>query len=312
MTVREQAKLIIHERLHSLLDQPHEFIADLTSGLELMLNLVNEQMAGNRSRLSGREIDQIRLLMLRIEQLGLSKGRLEQEELHFLNHYRIWPEGGGLVHEDAKIAPDTFVGAGSLLTAGVTAGSGAEIVYSSCYFATCNFGSRTVILNSSFEPGFGEDFSIVPTVFQIGDGVRIRSSQLSGSVSQPSSGEDLAEIYERASLSNSSVSGFQNFKLASGAAINGAAISLVIDRGLELDLLFEENSSISRAIISPVIFGGPKLDVRKAKISFTANTSIDFEMETVCHPEQLLFIKGDLPVDSKNALRSVCAERFKR
>ncbi|HUP56703.1 MAG TPA: hypothetical protein VM598_04570, partial [Bdellovibrionota bacterium] len=57
LNLRQQAVLIVHERVHAVTGQetPHELIADLSDSLLLSLSLYNEQLQGRRPRLSAEE-----------------------------------------------------------------------------------------------------------------------------------------------------------------------------------------------------------------------------------------------------------------
>ena len=76
MTVREQAKLIVHERLRALSAPaaPSEYIAEMTSALETMLDLYNQQLNGKRPVLTSIQVDQLELFRKRIIDLNLDLG----------------------------------------------------------------------------------------------------------------------------------------------------------------------------------------------------------------------------------------------
>jgi len=71
MNIREQAKTIIHERMHALpIDIPHDFIADFTVGIGLILELYNDQINGRRPVLTTEQIRKISVFRRRIMQTG--------------------------------------------------------------------------------------------------------------------------------------------------------------------------------------------------------------------------------------------------
>lgn len=134
MTIREQAKLIIHERLHSLPTFiAHELIADLTDGIDLMLFFYNEQLNGRRPRLTLTQVETMRIMVKRIVQVGMQAGRFEEPH-YFIDEWHILQNGGGLVsNSNTHVSPDSYVGIGSMLDAYGRMGAGAELIDSSCY-----------------------------------------------------------------------------------------------------------------------------------------------------------------------------------
>lgn len=72
MKIREQAKLIIHERLRNLqVSAPDDYIRDITEIVQLCLVLINDQLNKFKYSLSALQKEKIAMLMTRIIQLGL-------------------------------------------------------------------------------------------------------------------------------------------------------------------------------------------------------------------------------------------------
>jgi len=108
MTVREQARLIIHERLHSLgLRVQHDFITDITEGLRLALYLDDTESEQNRLLLTADQIDSLTRLAQRLYQMGLSAGALPEEKLY------VEPKGGGLLPIGSKVADTAYARIGT-------------------------------------------------------------------------------------------------------------------------------------------------------------------------------------------------------
>lgn len=144
MTLREQAKTIIHERLHSKRfknlspELAHQFISDLTNGLEVTLTLYNDQVVkGSRLPLSDEQISTIKLMIKRIIQLGMSKNRYRDPN-DLLNDWVVVRNGGGLFrfHEDRI---EGFLSVGSAIQNG-DAEKGSEIIDTFC--APFNFDNE--------------------------------------------------------------------------------------------------------------------------------------------------------------------------
>lgn len=142
MTVREQAKLIIHERLHSYGNPGvneelfHEFIDDITEGLDLALGLYNSQIHGERPVLTDDQVDLLIRMMRRIAQIELNRGRLDGNDMpnisaadKFLDLFTVTPNGGGLV--TFLTSKTAYIGAGSVAWSRFADGS--ELIDTSCY-----------------------------------------------------------------------------------------------------------------------------------------------------------------------------------
>ena len=115
MTVREQAKLVIHERLHAYaLGAPHEHIADLTSTIDEILSISRRQLLGERFELSDAQIESLRRVTRRIAQLGLNRGRTD-DVLLILSNYQVMRNGGGLIGNGITTHPTAFVSLDSKL-----------------------------------------------------------------------------------------------------------------------------------------------------------------------------------------------------
>ncbi len=164
MSLREQAKLIIHERLHAYAGNVrHGPIADLTNGLGLALSFFNEQRNGKRPRLSDAEVVTLQRLVLQIQHLRLQKGGPSVFRGNPLTDYRVVQNGGGLVHSRTSVHDRAYIGVGSVIGERVA-----------------KVAARAVVLNSVFcgIPGDSERGS--NSMFRIESGAFLADSEVSG------------------------------------------------------------------------------------------------------------------------------------
>lgn len=132
MRLREQAKLIMHERLHHhVVDAPHEHIADLTSAIEVLLRTYEREQSGERVRVTSNEQAILQLLPVRLMQLSLGQGDVTKNK--WAKDYVIWPFGGGLVHPKAQVDASTYINLTSRVDAEAKIGAGVTL-----------FGSKTI------------------------------------------------------------------------------------------------------------------------------------------------------------------------
>jgi hypothetical protein len=161
MTLREQAKTIIHERLHALGTNGlspslfHEYVDDITEALDLAMNLYNLQWRGKRPRLGKRNVEKLQTLVRRIAQIGLDSTRKDKTTNRgFLDTMVVTPYGGGLVSREShwyeKGLHHVYVGVGGILGFGTIISPdyyfkvgknfdysipfNAEIIDTSCYY----------------------------------------------------------------------------------------------------------------------------------------------------------------------------------
>lgn len=152
MTLRQQAMLIIHERLHSLSYLvPHEFIADILQGLNAVLDIYNEEAGGGRAILSDAQVSAISTMMERIWQAGLGDGNFAAAEA-FLESMKVQKFCGGLVNRrSASIGPQVCLGAGAQLQDGHI--TGPVLVLSSDLAGRINVRGNGVIIRDSMVIG---------------------------------------------------------------------------------------------------------------------------------------------------------------
>lgn len=125
LSLRDQALLVIHERLHSHAirsgadSDQHLQIAEFVQGLEIVLGLYQEQKGGVYRKLTRAEIGGIELLRLRILTLdlrGQTSPDYPNEIENLMARYAVVENGGGLIRaEKVWLEKEVFVGVGSLI-----------------------------------------------------------------------------------------------------------------------------------------------------------------------------------------------------
>ena len=206
MKLREQVKLIVHERLHHHAPQAaHVHIADLTQALDLFFKINDREQNGEKPMLSDQDVNRLQRLPLRITQLALTSD--SAATLKRLTDYSVHAYGGGLIPKNKNVHADSgaFV---SLMTTFEMVDPETSI--------TLRTGSTS--LNSHFQRSGGgeliveEGASIANSVlsislgkmqtekFVIEKGVSIEDSQLRLSI-------DIGRIKEGAKLQNVTLSG---------------------------------------------------------------------------------------------------------
>lgn len=139
MSVREQAKAIIHERLHAHAGNvAHGAIVDMTNGLDLLFSIRHHQNRGRRPVLDPAQVAVLQTFMQRIVDLQLYRGRYIagddvsgreiKDAKYFVTHHRVTPNGGGLYHVRTLIADDVYLGVGSWVGSGSIVEPGVTLV----------------------------------------------------------------------------------------------------------------------------------------------------------------------------------------
>ncbi|MGK5082426.1 hypothetical protein WDW37_03895 [Bdellovibrionota bacterium FG-1] len=151
LSPREQAKLLIHERMHALSSSPsYATIANVTIGLETAMNLAEIQLSTYPRSPSLQEI----VALKRLREGIVTSGLVAPVSIH--SH--IHDYGGGLVADGAKVAPGAFVSVGSAIGANISADAGSQFFFSdvcqeagyqSLEYGTIQFDSGSYVKNSS-------------------------------------------------------------------------------------------------------------------------------------------------------------------
>jgi hypothetical protein len=150
---REQVKWIIHERLHSInsYGHPHYYIADITNGIDVLLDLYKAQRTGLRPVLTIAQQSKLSTLVERIAQFrGLTSDSGRDDR--FINDWSLVPNGGGLAHRRSVVDPSAYVGVGSMLGDGGAMGPGSALINSICFLASCSLAEGTTIRDAIISP----------------------------------------------------------------------------------------------------------------------------------------------------------------
>ena len=259
LSLRDQTKLILHERLHDHVAQaPHEHINDLTDIINVLLDLFQREQDGEKLVLSAAEHSLLSRLSLRLGQLKLN----HHDSSWFLDNFAVAPQGGGVVSKQLQLASTAYIDISSIVGGKGTVSDGVSIIGSNIgdhrIDFTIQISNETVIKNTVTKNDF---FGTL----QIGANVTLRDTELStthphnqiifenavsvnkstlrgdsyGSlirVRQSTSVENsvitgLAEIGPQAVMSNSTFSG----------RLQGAKALSVINSKITGDFAFEEN-----------------------------------------------------------------------
>jgi len=165
MNIREQAKTIIHERLHSVLSGiSYEKIVGVTDGIEIALSLLNKQLAGERPVVSENQFIKLNRLRRLILDLSLFKdnysyrdGDLELMDAsdYSFEKFKIVKNGGGMVAVDTNVDPSAYISIGSMLPKKAEIRSGVELINSKLCFAsfsrliTAGYTDYGIVLDSN-------------------------------------------------------------------------------------------------------------------------------------------------------------------
>jgi len=267
MTIREQAKLIIHERLRALkVAAPGSFIADVTDGVELGLEIMNSQLRGNeRVTLSDHQLDTLNLLMRRIVQLELGAVFKDLSG----NLWKIVRNGAGVASAKADIHPSATLGLGSVLGPNSMLGEESVALRLRCW-GRCLIGS-----GSSFIPKgtaaptglrLGSNAHVIATVvdrdvtLHLEDGAMVENAELRASgnshltvhvgpdsaltESEISASDNMASltIGARSAIRASKLKIASSVEVKTGAALENSEISL-------RDLSMEAGARIENSIV---------------------------------------------------------------
>jgi hypothetical protein len=319
MNVREQAKLLIHERMHALMAQygfPHYMIADITDGLDVAMTLYNDQINSQRPVLTSDQVTKLETLIAQILRTHLADGRPETES-ELETAWTVSPNGGALVSNTATVSPQAYVGVGSLIGSGSTISPGALILNSSCYRGGCQLQNGAQMLESTImqkapstetDPApedFASDFHRISFSATIGNGSILNNSTVTIGTSPSASTAPSVVLADGSNLSNSSVDGALTLTLDAGASLASDSISLSSDGAIGATLELGANSSLQnlQALLIVQKTANTSLD----KIVLPASRALDFALQPICQPSLLLLLRNDLSInDSTSSLQQLC------
>lgn len=133
LSIKDQALLLIHERLTTLRDKMggknYSAIARITTGLRIYLTLAREQSANQYRHLSDEEMNTLTNFYISVEELEKRDKELEPDSFAWTAHRY----GGGRVHNTSFISANSLISLNSLVR------------------AECQIGDEVTLINSRLE-----------------------------------------------------------------------------------------------------------------------------------------------------------------
>ncbi len=312
LSVREMALSIIHERMHGLIRNfEHHFITDVTQGLGILLDLLNQQKAGKRPVLNDSQIKFLKGTLKAFAVTGLTEDS-PGDEAEFWQSWEI-ASGGGIFHQDTQIDPKAYLGAGAMLGAGGVMGPGSEMLNSTCYLVSCELREGASLADTVVAPKVStKEFEFDSRLFSAVIG---KNSLISGSSSlMPSLNSNTAQrivIGDNVTMDNVDLSGFSALKIDAGASLKNVGIVFTPMNHFMLKFEMAESSSIQN-IRTPVLAGDLNATSdTEFMISVSTNRRLDFKSSPVCEDsKQWVLLKRSLLVDKEDSLRGQCRTGF--
>lgn len=209
LTLHQQVLILFHERLSQLRDKHggknSNAIAAFVSGLDQWIELAFQQQEGQLRVLTDMEVERRRLYLEAFIQINFIKNEVPVE----VRDWRVYPNGGGLIHKSAEVDSSSIVGVTSIVNASSSVGAHAKIL-GTLIPSGFKIGDGVEIIHSTFKKSdysYGED----KKTSVIGNDSRIDNSVLDGTL----------KIGENAKISDSEVcvvalTAGKNFNLHNG------------------------------------------------------------------------------------------------
>lgn len=231
MSVREQAKTIVHERLHGFAGNiPHGPIVDITNSLEAVLSLYQAQQRGDRTHLNEEQILALNTLILRISQVLDTASPLPSLVSPGFQP-KVVRNGGGVILGNTSVAEDAFIGVGSVVGPRVMIASGAEILASEVCWKNLTDDLRD-------DPGFtsiGKSVSIFHSVL-VKCGPTTEMKERASVVKSMIASRSGFQMKPHSAISNSMLSGNFYFAMEQYATIDDSAINFEMGSGLDFSV----------------------------------------------------------------------------
>jgi len=326
MSYREQAKTLLHERLHSVLDgNPHYFIADVTDGVEALLTLFNQQVGGERPVLAGEQDPRfvaISRLIYRIGQLGLrseiGKSLRPWQDGKVYSLYNDWQvslQGGGLVHREADVSPKAYVGVGSLVGRRSKLAAGSQFILSACFLGGCELKAAASMFDSlvgtfaSARDNHAIDFIQPAYTTRLAEGASVSYSMLMSAVSVNDPNAVAWDLAEDSSVASSSISGFSSVGMFAGSSLVESNLNAIAGQG-SLSLLFGVGAEIrGLAGAALLLDGGGKTP--RSEVIVADRAKLDFGGKFACPstsqgPGFPLLVRDSFRIENANDLTNRC------
>jgi hypothetical protein len=183
LSLRDQALLLIHERLTTLRDKQggknYQAIAQITTGLSLYLDLYREQTVQETYRtLTADQASTLTNFYVAIEELEKRNSDTDQDSFQWAAN----TIGGGKVHAAAAVDPTATVGLLSVVPRGSRIGARSQLLGSNgTELTTLHIGSDVVLKDTFFtdleDLTVGEHTSIVSSELDLGPSLVIAANQ---------------------------------------------------------------------------------------------------------------------------------------
>ena len=312
MNVREQAKTLLHERLHDVGKEiPHEFIADFTKGMDTILSIYDLQLKKdpkiNRPKLSPDQVKEIETVITRIAQTKLSAGRPLGQK--FWDQWKVFARGGGLVHRDSQVSDKAYVGVGSIVGKGSILEAGSEIIDSSCFLVSCQLAQGASLFESivSVSPSYknpNSDFLGKAYRAHLGIDAKMLFSTFETNY-HPGMNEDLLDLDFESRVENSIFSGLDKLRLDRAAAFTESVVNASrLNAGLA-QIKLDTHSQI-RNLVAPMIYNRTKDQKNDPRIEVPSSSIVDFDSKSVCESDLFLIVDKDISLDSTEKLKASC------
>ncbi|WP_413584591.1 hypothetical protein [Bdellovibrio sp. HCB274] len=127
LTIRDQAMLLIHERLTTLRDnnggKNYSAIARFTTGLKAFIAIGQEQVKGIARQLTAKEVQVLTDFYVATEEIERRNGDIEETSFTYQAH----PYGGGMIAASAQVASSAYIDLQSQIAGGSYVGPGAVL-----------------------------------------------------------------------------------------------------------------------------------------------------------------------------------------
>jgi|GEM_PF-6511910 len=307
LTVRDRALTLVHERLHTVLaGNLHYTICEITSGLDLMLNLFNAQINGGKPVLKDFEVQKMSNLILQIVALRLEASG----DVDFENQFLSWQitSGGGLVHTRVSVSPTAYVGMGSLIGAGSLLSDSVEVFHSTCYLGSCTFLPGSIVTDTSVSlqsSGDKTDFSAGG--FNVVFGAASKTSHLGIQLLNAKDSNNIPSFVsgDTTVLNNSILSGFSNITIGRASVVDSVSLSVHSIFSEPFSLTMGQGASLLNLHFSAP-FEAQKSDGFNPALTLSPGRSLDFSRVPICSAPARLSLKGALILDDPASLSKLC------
>lgn len=319
MNDRNQAMLLLHERLHSLAYTDHQNIINITTGIFTALDLYRQQSLTLQSKpnaqfsdftpMTSQQMTILQNMFTSIVSMNyLRDGTPPNEDG---GHWAIEPNGGGiyflnpdldtgaLVNDNATVSHIAFIGAGSVLGKQGSIADDGIMINSSCFTSACSIGTGASMIESSASAidENAQKFKVVldPTA-------QINGSQID--VNSPDSSA-VVHLAASASVMGSVVQGVQGLQVEAAAVLEKSLFSFNSSDGslVSLDL---KAGSTTNGVSANLIVRGAASPTNIFMISVPANQQFQMKTPFQCVPGFIPTISSNTSLTDVTSLNNLC------